>query len=113
MKFPIDSEPPNLSLGLDLDHIKLAGRLIEALTVWLLLGKEIDRWQRVKACVGEMIRLFTSSINIVALNAVYPVQMAKVAGLVRAPDVHISRLRGVAVVLDWTRRRFDLPRNSV
>ena len=112
MKFPIDSEPPNLSLGLDLDHIKLASGLFEALTAWLPLAKQIDRWQRVKACAGEMIRLFSSSINIAALNAMYPVQMAKAAGLVRALDVRISRLRGAAAVLDGTRCGFDLPRQK-
>ena len=39
--------------------------------------------------------------------------MAKVAGLVRALDVHISRLGGAAAaVLDRTRRGFDLPRQK-
>ena len=113
MKLPIDSEPPNLGLGLDLDHIKLASRLFEALTAWLPLGKQIDRWQRVKACAGEMIRLFSSSIDIVVLNAECPVQMAKAAGLVRALGVDISKLGGAAAVLDGMRRGFDLPEQKI
>jgi len=95
----IDSEPPNLGLDLNLDHIKLAGGLFEALEVWLSRGKEMDRWDRVKVCTEGMIRLFPSSIDIAALDGVCPVEMAKVAGFVKALDVHMSRLGGAAAVL--------------
>ena len=114
----LPSPPPphlraNLVLGLNLDHIKLAGGFFEALEAWLSWGKEKDGWQRVTACAGEMIRLFSSSIDIVALNAEHPVQMAKAAGLVRALGVHISRLGGAAAVLEGTRRGFDLPGQKI
>ena len=110
---PIDSEPPKLTLGLNLDHIKLAGGLFEALEAWLSGREETDRRQRVKACAGEMIRLFSSSIDIVVLNAECPVQMAKAAGLVRALGVDISKLGGAAAVLDGMRRGFDLPEQKI
>jgi hypothetical protein len=71
---PIDPEPLNLSLGLNLDHIKLAGGLFEELEVWLLRGKEMDRWEKV--CTEGMIRLFLPSIDIPALDTVCPVQVA-------------------------------------
>ena len=54
-----------------------------------------------------MIRLFSSSIDIAALHAEHPVQMAKAAGLVRALDVHLSRLGGVAAVLERKRSSWD------
>ena len=47
-----------------------------------------------------MIGLFSCSINIAALHAERPVQMAKAAGLVRALSVHMSRLGGAAAVLE-------------
>ena len=114
---PIDSEPPKLALGLNLDHIKLAGGLFEALEGWLSRGEETDRWERVKVCTEGMIRLFSSSIDIAGLDAVCPVQMAMAARLVRALDVHMSRLGGAAAVLERKngferrrgRRRLDFP----
>ena len=108
-----DSEPPNFGLGLNLDHIKLAGGFFEALVGWLSRGKEADRWERVKVCAEGMIRLFSSSIDIAALNAVCPEQMAKAAGLVRALDVHMSRLGGAAAVLERTRCWFYLPTQKI
>ena len=96
---PSDSEPPNLR------YIKLAGGLFEALEGWLSQGEETARWKRVKVCAGGMIRLFPSSIDIAALHVECPVQMAKAAGLMRALDVHLSRLGGAAAVLErktWT-----------
>ncbi|EDR04280.1 uncharacterized protein LACBIDRAFT_330779 [Laccaria bicolor S238N-H82] len=102
---PIDAEPPNLSLGLNLDYIKLAGELFEELEVWLSRGKEMGRWERVKVCTVGMMRLCPSSIDIAALDTVYPVQMAKAAGLVRALDVHMSRLGGAAAVLGREREK--------
>ena len=102
-----DSEPPNFSLGLNLDHIKLAGGFFEALVGWLSRGKEADRWERVKVCAEGMIGLFSSSIDIAALHAERPVQMAKAAGLVRALVVHLSRLGGAAAVLGRKRWSWD------
>ena len=102
---PIDSEP--LGLGLNLDHIKLAGGLFEALEGWLSQGEETDGWERVEVCMEGMIDLFSYSINIAALHAECPVQMAKAAGLVRALDVQMSRLGGAAAVLERKRRRWD------
>ena len=102
---PIDSEP--LGLGLNLDHIKLAGGLFEALEGWLSQGEEMDGWERVEVCMEGMIDLFSYSINIAALHAECPVQMAKAAGLVRALDVQMSRLGGAAAVLERKRRRWD------
>ena len=96
---PIDSEPPNLGLGLNLDHIEIAGGLFEGLEGWLSQGEEKDRRERVKVCMEGMIRLFSSSIDIAALSAVCPEQMAKAAGLVRALDEHLSRLGDAATVL--------------
>ena len=110
---PIDSERPNPGLGLNLDHIELAGGLFEALEGWLSRGEETDRWERVKVCAEGMIRLSSSSIDIAALNAVCPEQMAKAAGLVRALGVHISKLGGAAAVLDGTRRGFDLSEQKI
>ena len=101
-----DSEPPNLGLGLNLDHVKLAARLFEELEVWLSRGKEMGRWERVKVCTEGMIRLFPSSIDIAALDTVCPVQMAKAARLVRALDVHMSRLGGAAAVLGREREKW-------
>ena len=99
---PIDSEPLNLSLGVNHDHIKLAGGLFEALKGWISQGKETYR-ERVKVCTEGMIRLFSSSIDIAALDAVC---LAKAAGLVRALDEHMSTLGGTAAVLeskwDWS-----------
>ena len=101
---PTDSEPPNLDLGLNLNHIKLAGGLFEALEGWLSQGEETDRWKRVKVCMEGMMQLFSSSIDHAGLDAVCPVQMAKAEGLVRALDVHMSRLGGAAAVLERKRR---------
>ena len=100
---PTDSEPPNPGLGLNLDHITLAGGFFEALKGWLSQGEETDRWERVKECMEGMIRLFSSSIDIAALHAKCPVQMAKAAGLVRALDERMSRLGGAAAVLERKR----------
>ena len=110
---PIDSEPPNRGLGLNLDHIKLAGEFFEAFQVWLP-QRTIYGWERsAKMCTEGMIRLFSSSIDIAALDAEYPVQMAKAAGLVRALDDHMSRLGGAVAVLDGTRCWFDLPGQKI
>ena len=105
---PIDSEPPNRHLGLNLDHIKLSGELFEVFPVWLSRGSIFGWEDYVRVCTEGMIRLFSSSIDIAALNAEYPVQMTKAAGLVRALDEQMSRLGGAAAVLERTRCWFDL-----
>ena len=66
----------------------------------------MGRWERVKVCTEGMIRLFPSSIDIAALDTVCPLQMAKAARLVRALDVHMSRLGGAAAVLGREREKW-------
>ena len=106
---PIDSEPPNL------DHIKLAGGLFEALEGWLSRAEGTDRRERVEVCAEGMIRLFSASIDIAALHAVCPVQMAKAAGLVRALDVGgaaavLARYRGWDSINDVRKWEFLVSR---
>ncbi|EDR09582.1 uncharacterized protein LACBIDRAFT_326040 [Laccaria bicolor S238N-H82] len=65
---PPNSTHPTNSEPFNLDHIKLAGGFFKALEGWLSRGQETDQWVRVKVCAEGMMRLFSSPIDIAALN---------------------------------------------